>query len=452
LTPATDGLRNLGGRVNLDGTVTLYAVTSTVSASGDQGADPNKVVSITDTLSFTTAAQASGEQFTTLRTAGYGEILRGVAWSPKTFVPANQTPTITGVTPASGAQGTTVSMLLTGTNLSGATGVSFSGSGVTAAIQSSGATSLPSSFQLALTLTIAPNADPSARTITVTTPGGSASLSSAFTVGRVLTTNPLSNATVEQGTIQSGYAVITPDPGTTAPIPTVTYGTVSGGVAQSVSSISPAQFTTDALFYAEIIPAIGRNMGISLTNPTTVATQVTLTLHDPSGSSIALPVVASLQPQQATSNFISSLFPITSSGFRGSIWIHSPTPVAVLAIRFTGLEFSVSQTTAITPLQPLPVRTLAAVTGANTPLPGNTGGPTAFIVPQFAMGGGWATELSLVNSSTVTITGRIDIFDPNGNPLAMKLNGLNQSSFLYSISASGTFILTPTDANGQSPF
>jgi hypothetical protein len=48
--PATDGLRNITGRVNRDGTVTLWAVTSTVSGGGDQGADPNKVVAITGDL------------------------------------------------------------------------------------------------------------------------------------------------------------------------------------------------------------------------------------------------------------------------------------------------------------------------------------------------------------------------------------------------------------------
>jgi hypothetical protein len=42
--PATDGLRNLTGRVNRNGTVSLWAATSTVSGSGDQGADPNKLV------------------------------------------------------------------------------------------------------------------------------------------------------------------------------------------------------------------------------------------------------------------------------------------------------------------------------------------------------------------------------------------------------------------------
>jgi hypothetical protein len=45
-SPAIDGLRNLTGRVHRDGTVTLWAITSTVSGSGDQGADPNKLVSV----------------------------------------------------------------------------------------------------------------------------------------------------------------------------------------------------------------------------------------------------------------------------------------------------------------------------------------------------------------------------------------------------------------------
>ena len=46
--PATDGLRNITGQVNPNGTVTIWAVTSTVSGGGDQGADPNKLVEITD--------------------------------------------------------------------------------------------------------------------------------------------------------------------------------------------------------------------------------------------------------------------------------------------------------------------------------------------------------------------------------------------------------------------
>ena len=66
-SPATDGLRNLTGRVNHDGTVSIWAITSTVSGGGDQGADPNKLVMITDKLAATTLP--ANESFSTVRTA-----------------------------------------------------------------------------------------------------------------------------------------------------------------------------------------------------------------------------------------------------------------------------------------------------------------------------------------------------------------------------------------------
>ena len=80
-SPATDGLRNITGRVNPNGTVTIWAISSTVSGGGDQGADPNKLVEITDPLSAT--SPAAGESFRTIRTAGFGEVLRGVSFTPR---------------------------------------------------------------------------------------------------------------------------------------------------------------------------------------------------------------------------------------------------------------------------------------------------------------------------------------------------------------------------------
>jgi hypothetical protein len=81
-SPATDGLRNITGRVNPDGTVTIWAITSTVSGGGDQGADPNKLVTITDKIAATTLP--AKEEFTTVRTAQSGEVLRGVSFTPGT--------------------------------------------------------------------------------------------------------------------------------------------------------------------------------------------------------------------------------------------------------------------------------------------------------------------------------------------------------------------------------
>jgi hypothetical protein len=73
----TVGLRNLTGVVNGDA-VTLWATTSTLSTSGDNGADPNKVVTITDSLSATTLP--AGESFSTVIGPTYGTVYRGVAF------------------------------------------------------------------------------------------------------------------------------------------------------------------------------------------------------------------------------------------------------------------------------------------------------------------------------------------------------------------------------------
>ena len=86
LSPATGGCRNITGHVGEDGIVTLYAVTSTISASGDQGADPNLLVKVTDRLDAVTPAKSGGKDslghFVTIRAARAGEVFRGVAFAP----------------------------------------------------------------------------------------------------------------------------------------------------------------------------------------------------------------------------------------------------------------------------------------------------------------------------------------------------------------------------------
>jgi hypothetical protein len=71
----------LTGVVHRDGTVTLWATTSTSSASGDQGADPNKVVRITDRLAATSLRSVAEESFTTIVGPTYGKVYRGVAYA-----------------------------------------------------------------------------------------------------------------------------------------------------------------------------------------------------------------------------------------------------------------------------------------------------------------------------------------------------------------------------------
>lgn len=91
ISPATGGCRNIAGRVNDNGTATIWAITSTISANGDTGADPNKLVRVTDVISATALATGDGgndgddrlDAFHVVRSARAGEVLRGVALAPK---------------------------------------------------------------------------------------------------------------------------------------------------------------------------------------------------------------------------------------------------------------------------------------------------------------------------------------------------------------------------------
>ncbi|MDR3468646.1 MAG: PEP-CTERM sorting domain-containing protein [Xanthobacteraceae bacterium] len=78
-TETTTGLRDLTGRVNADGSVTLWAVTATSSGSGDNGADPNQIVTITDSLGSTSLP--TSESFSTYDGPQAGLRYGGVAFA-----------------------------------------------------------------------------------------------------------------------------------------------------------------------------------------------------------------------------------------------------------------------------------------------------------------------------------------------------------------------------------
>jgi hypothetical protein len=91
IEPATGGCRNIIGVVNHDGTATIYAITSTISLNGDNGADPNKLVKVTDRIGATQpATNGYLDTFLTIRSARAGEAFRGVALAPEEFGGQNQ--------------------------------------------------------------------------------------------------------------------------------------------------------------------------------------------------------------------------------------------------------------------------------------------------------------------------------------------------------------------------
>jgi hypothetical protein len=337
---------------------------------------------------------------------------------------------VTSITPNAGKPGSQVNAVISGQNLGSPVSVSFAGGSVSASIQPGG-----DSMNLPVVVNVAPGASIGSQPLTVVTAGGSATLLNAFRVtsSPPPSTLPLPISDVETGGIRSGYVVVTPNPGQTAPLTTLTYGTVSGGQVQSQAAILPGPSVTQASLIVDVVPAIGRNLGVAIANISGTPATITLTLRDQDGTTAGAPVTNTLQNGQQLARLLTELFPASAIGgaLQGSLTVQSSAPINLIGLYFSGVQFST-----------LP----AAVTGFVL----DTSNKILF--PQFAMSGGWATTLGLMNASSTTLLGRIDIFDPSGNPLAVTLNGNNNSTFTYSIPPGASMVLAPRDSNGQSPF
>jgi hypothetical protein len=157
----------------------------------------------------------------------------------------------------------------------------------------------------------------------------------------------------------------------------------------------------------------------------------TLTLFTSDGNSVSS-AAFSLPAHAQIPRFITELLPAGSLGnaFRGSVTVQSSIAVSIVAFRFSGIAFSTVQ----------------------IPVANPAGSSNTIVFPQFAISGGWATRMDLVNNSSNPISGHIDIFDSNGNPLEIPWNNQHSSTFTYTIPAHGTLMLAPRDSNGQSPF
>ena len=146
-------------------------------------------------------------------------------------------PTLTSIVPNSGLRGQVVNVVINGAKLSGETAVTVSGGGITVTVTSSSPTAVTATFA------ISGSAAFGARNVTVTTPGGSATLAGAFTV------------------VQPTLASIAPNSGGrgTAVNVTLTGTNLSGATAVTVSGTGVAASNVVA------------------TSPTTVTATLTIT-------------------------------------------------------------------------------------------------------------------------------------------------------------------------------
>jgi hypothetical protein len=249
-------------------------------------------------------------------------------------------------------------------------------------------------------------------------------------------------------TIQVGYGVVTPTSGTTAGLVVFeTFGVRSeNGTTQA--GVLPPDLTTSALLFAESSGRLSKNLGVAIVNPNPSNVNVTMTLRKGDGTTAGTTNV-NVPSHQQVSKFVKDLFSTPTSipsDFTGTLAITSAgssnLPVSVIGLRFRGANFST-----------LPITNLAGNSGPLPTIATGVGGAGAVLLPQFAAGGGWATELVLVNSGTDSLTVRVDLFKQDGTPLTTTLNGTTANSFTnIVIPAGGVVTLAPRDKDGDDDF
>jgi hypothetical protein len=198
-----------------------------------------------------------------------------------------------------------------------------------------------------------------------------------------------------------------------------TYG-FGVGTAATQAGVLPGVMTTQTVLFATSDARLSRNLGLAIVNPGSTATNVTMTLRRGGDGTTSSVKIITIGAHQQISKFISDIFsdvPAVSNLFDGSLAIASDTPVAIVAIRVRGAIFST-----------IPITSLSGSTTVPQVAQG-VGGATAVILPQFATGGGWSSQIVISNTTAIPVTVRVDLFNQDGTPLTTSLNGQSGSSF-----------------------
>ncbi len=248
----------------------------------------------------------------------------------------------------------------------------------------------------------------------------------------------------ETAPLTVGYAVVTPVTGSASDLRlTQTFGFMQGSNLLMAETAAPA-LTTSALLFVNMSDLFTRNVGLAIVNPDATEATLTMTLRRDDGIMVGVPATVFVPARFQTAQFVTEFFSKQTTipaEFTGTLSITSNVPVALLAVRFRDSSFTdepLSQTSTPGPLPQF-------IPGLNT-----TG---SYILPDFAQGGGWATQIIMVNSGAADMIVRVDLYTPRGEPMSGRLNGKTASTFYnLLIRSGGTLVLATLDANGNSLF
>ena len=242
--------------------------------------------------------------------------------------------------------------------------------------------------------------------------------------------------------IQVGYAIVTPSSpnatGFTAFENLVMTRATDMTTDTLAVGIIPPDLTTNISMPVDVSGQLSETTGVALVNPNNGFVSVAMTLLRSDGTTLGT-TFFSIAPHQQISRLITEFFTPgnqTSSiplEFSGTLSVISPSPISVLGFKIIGQNFSIVPQVNVSQLTfPLPLISLSV------------GGLGAALFPQFVVGGGWTTEVMVLNTSPSPQTVRLDVFAPDGTPRVVTLNGRIGSSFTnLLVPGNGRIVLKP---------
>ena len=201
--------------------------------------------------------------------------------------------------------------------------------------------------------------------------------------------------------IQTGYARITADSGSTAPAGVAIFGFRANNIVVSEAGVPASPLITSARIHAEVSSDSLVNTGLAIANPNAQATTIrfgTATLSIPANSQIA--------------KFLNESPFNIPRGFLGTFSFTSDLPVAAIALR------GVTNERAEFLMTTMPVVDLNATPPSATQ-----------VIPHFADGGGWTTQIVLVNPGSSALSGTVEFVNSSAQLI---------SNSAYDVAAAGS--------------
>ena len=229
-----------------------------------------------------------------------------------------------------------------------------------------------------------------------------------------------------------GYARIQPGPGGTTPAGLAIFAYRQNGVLVSEASVPASPLIQSGRIYAEVNGPV--NTGLAIANPNGEPVTISFYFTDANGRDFGQG--STIVPSEGQiARFLNETPFNGGSSISGTFTFTSSRPVSVIALRGFSNERSEFLITT------LPVAELSAISESIT-------------FPHFADGGGWKTQLALINPTDEPLSGLAEFFAQDsasapGQPVDVTVDGQTGRRFSWSIAPRSSKILRTSGSSNN---